>query len=72
MKYFKYGKPNPEWLKKRDAVREILTSDGSSLAQGALAYLWARNLKTLPIPGFRTIAQVKENAGAMLLGLLTM
>jgi aryl-alcohol dehydrogenase-like predicted oxidoreductase len=71
MKYFKNGKPNAAWLIKRDAVREILTSNGRSIAQGALAWLWARSPKTLPIPGFRTVAQVKENAGAMQFGPLT-
>jgi aryl-alcohol dehydrogenase-like predicted oxidoreductase len=72
MKYFKDGKPNAEWLSKRDAVRQILTSNGRSVSQGALAWLWARSQKTLPIPGFRTVAQVKENAGAMQFDPLTM
>jgi aryl-alcohol dehydrogenase-like predicted oxidoreductase len=72
MKYFKDGKPNPEWAAKRDAIREILTSQGRSIAQGALAWNWARSEKTLPIPGFRTVAQVQENAGAMQFGPLTM
>jgi len=71
MKYFKDGKPNTKWLSKRDAVRQILTSNGRTLAQGALAWLWARSQKTLPIPGFRTVAQVEENAGAMQFGPLT-
>lgn len=71
MKYFKDGKPNPVWLSRRDAVREILTSNGRSVAQGALAWLWAYSQKTLPIPGFRTVAQVKENTGAMQFGPLT-
>ena len=71
MKYFKDGKPNPEWASRRDAIREILTSKGRSLAQGALAWNWARSQKTLPIPGFRTVAQVQENAGAMQFGPLT-
>jgi aryl-alcohol dehydrogenase-like predicted oxidoreductase len=71
MKYFKDGKPNAEWLSKRDAVRQILTSNGRSMAQGALGWLWARSQKTLPIPGFRIVAQVKENAGAMQFGPLT-
>ena len=71
MKYFKDGQPNKEWLSKRDAVRQILTSEGRSVAQGALAWLWAYSEKTLPIPGFRTVAQVKENAGAMQFGPLT-
>jgi aryl-alcohol dehydrogenase-like predicted oxidoreductase len=71
MKYFKDGQPSPEFLEKVDAVREILTSDGRSLAQGALAWLWARSPKTLPIPGFRTVAQVDENCRAMAFGPLT-
>ena len=71
MKYFKDGKPNPEWAAKRDVIREILTSKGRSIAQGALAWNWARSEKTLPIPGFRTVVQVQENAGAMQFGPLT-
>jgi aryl-alcohol dehydrogenase-like predicted oxidoreductase len=71
MKYFKNGRPGAEWLKKRDAVREILKSRGRTVSQGALAWLWARSEKTLPIPGFRTVAQVTENAGAMKFGPLT-
>lgn len=71
MKYFKDGKPNPEWAAKRDAIREILTSKGRSIAQGALAWNWARSEKTLPIPGFRTVVQVQENVGAMQFGPLT-
>ena len=71
MKYFKDGKPSLEWMKKREAVQEILTSHGRTLSQGALAWLWARSEKTLPIPGFRTVAQVEENCGAMQFGALT-
>ncbi|MBG7702666.1 aldo/keto reductase [Streptomyces sp. MC1] len=62
---------DPEWLARIDAVREILTSDGRSLAQGALAWLWARSPRTVPIPGFRTVAQAEENAGALAKGPLT-
>ena len=71
MKYFKDGKPSPEWMKKREAVQEILTSRGRTISQGALAWLWARSEQTLPIPGFRTVAQVEENCGAMQFGALT-
>ena len=71
MKYFQGGKPSPEWLQKMDSVREILASGGRSLAQGALAWLWARSATTLPIPGFRTVAQVEENCRAMEFGPLT-
>ena len=71
MKYFKDGRPNPEWLKKLDATREILTSGGRTLAQGALAWIWARSERTIPIPGFRTVAQVEENTAAMQFGPLS-
>ncbi len=70
MKYFKDGKPNPEWFEKVAAVREIITSEGRTLAQGALAWLWGRSEVTLPIPGFRTVQQVEENAKAMKFGAL--
>jgi aryl-alcohol dehydrogenase-like predicted oxidoreductase len=71
MKYFKDGKPNPEWLGKVDAVRSVLTSGGRTLAQGAIAWLWARSSKNVPIPGFRTTKQVEENCGALRYGPLT-
>jgi aryl-alcohol dehydrogenase-like predicted oxidoreductase len=71
MKYFKEGYPSQAWLAKRAAIQEILTSDGRTLAQGALAWLWARSDRTLPIPGFRTVAQVEENCGALRFGPLT-
>jgi len=67
---FKEGKPNPEWLKKLDAIREILTIGGRTLAQGALAWIWGRSEKTIPIPGFKTVRQVEENATAMQFGPL--
>lgn len=71
IKYFKDGRPNPEWLKKLDAIREILASGGRTLAQGALAWIWGRSAQTIPIPGFRTVAQVEENCAAMQFGPLS-
>jgi aryl-alcohol dehydrogenase-like predicted oxidoreductase len=71
MSFFKDGKPSPEWLKKRDAVRQVLESDGRTLAQGALGWLWARSPRTIPIPGFRTVKQVEENAAALQRGPLS-
>lgn len=71
MKYFKNGKPSPEWLAKMEAVREILTSGGRTVAQGALAWLWGRSEQTIPIPGFRTVAQVQDNCAALKFGALT-
>ena len=58
-------------LSQLDALRDILTSNGRTLVQGALAWIWARSEKTIPIPGFKTVAQVEENARAMELGPLT-
>jgi aryl-alcohol dehydrogenase-like predicted oxidoreductase len=72
---------NDEWsrdhffsptLAQLDAIREILTSNGRTLVQGALAWIWGRSEKTIPIPGFKTAAQVEENAKAMELGPLTL
>ncbi|MGE5601932.1 MAG: aldo/keto reductase [Nitrososphaerales archaeon] len=71
MKYFKNGQPSAEYVHKLDAVREILTSGGRTVSQGALAWLWARSPKTVPIPGFRTVTQVQENARALELGPLS-
>ena len=58
-------------LSQLDAIREILTSNGRTLVQGALAWIWARSENTIPIPGFKTVAQVEENATAIELGPLT-
>ena len=58
-------------LSQLDSIREILTSQGRTLVQGALAWIWARSEKTIPIPGFKTVAQVEENARAMEFGPLT-
>jgi len=71
MKYFTDGKANPEWYAKLDAIREILTSNGRTLVQGALAWIWGRSEMTVPIPGFRTVEQVTENCKAMHFGPLT-
>ncbi|CAL9580081.1 aldo/keto reductase [Streptomyces sp. Tu 3180] len=62
---------DPAWLARVDALRDVLTSGGRTLAQGALAWLWARSPRTVPIPGFRSVAQVEENAGALEKGPLT-
>jgi aryl-alcohol dehydrogenase-like predicted oxidoreductase len=71
MTYFQSGRASQEWLDRIDAVREVLTSGGRTLAQGALAWLWARSEASIPIPGFRSVAQVEQNAGALSFGALT-
>jgi aryl-alcohol dehydrogenase-like predicted oxidoreductase len=52
------------WLERIAEVRAELTADGRSLVQGALGWIWGRSPLTLPLPGFRTVAQVEENVGA--------
>ncbi len=68
---FKDGKPTPAWLNALESIREVLTSGGRTLAQGALAWIWARSEKTVPIPGFKTVQQVEENCKALEFGPLT-
>jgi aryl-alcohol dehydrogenase-like predicted oxidoreductase len=65
MRYFDHGRPSAQWLARRDAIRDILTSGNRSPVQGALAWIWARSTATIPIPGFRTVSHVRENAGAL-------
>lgn len=68
---FADGGVNPEWLSKLESVREVLTSNGRTLAQGSLAWIWGASPLTVPIPGFKSVTQVQENAGAMAFGPLT-
>jgi aryl-alcohol dehydrogenase-like predicted oxidoreductase len=65
---------NPEIVKRLKIVnelREVFTSSGRTMAQGALAYIWALDERMVPIPGFKSVKQVTENAGAMEFGPLT-
>jgi aryl-alcohol dehydrogenase-like predicted oxidoreductase len=58
-------------LRMVDGLRDALTSGGRTLAQGALAWIWARSDRTIPIPGARNEGQVRENAAAMAHGPLS-
>jgi aryl-alcohol dehydrogenase-like predicted oxidoreductase len=71
MAYFQNGQPNAVWLAKLESIREILCAGGRTLAQGALAWLLARSEQTIPIPGFRTVKQVQENAAVLEQGALS-
>lgn len=68
---FKDGQPTRDWLDKLASIREILTSEGRTLGQGALAWIWAKSPVTIPIPGFKNVKQVEENCKAMNYGPLT-
>lgn len=65
---------SPEFAKRLqlvDELRDILTSNGRTMAQGALAYIWALDDRMIPIPGFKSVKQVEDNARTMELGPLT-
>jgi len=66
---FKEG-PIADFIQIVDDLKDVLTSDGRTLAQGALGWLWARSNVSIPIPGFKSVQQAKENAGAMDFGPL--
>ncbi len=65
LRWFQGGRPALEFLAQLDTVRETLTSDGRTLAQGALAWIWAHDERVIPLPGFRNRAQVEENTAAL-------
>jgi aryl-alcohol dehydrogenase-like predicted oxidoreductase len=48
--YFRNARPDLDALDRLAAIREILTSNGRTLAQGALAWVLARGPQTVPIP----------------------
>jgi aryl-alcohol dehydrogenase-like predicted oxidoreductase len=60
----------PSWLEQLAAVRELLTTDGRTLVQGALGYLLALDPALIPLPGVRTEAQATENASTLARGPL--
>ena len=61
MKYFKDGKPNPIWLEKMEAVREILTSSGLEKSRTAYAerrggcLVTSKHQIAYPEPGSRSL-----------------
>ncbi|MEM8501510.1 MAG: aldo/keto reductase, partial [Pseudomonadota bacterium] len=52
-------------------IRGILTSEGHTLPQAALAWLLTYSDTIIPIPGFKTLAQIQDSAGVLTKGLLT-
>ena len=59
-----------ERLELLEKIKEVLTEDDRSLAQGAIGWLWARSGHSIPIPGFRSIPQVEENVSSLRFGPL--
>ena len=50
------------------AVGLVLARAGRNYVQAALGWIWARSQRTVPVPGFRTVEHVEEDAEAMRLG----
>lgn len=69
--YFNQGVPNSRLLGKLEAIREIITSGGRTMVQGALAWNWGRSDYMVPIPGFKNVKQVEDNIRALDFGPLT-
>jgi aryl-alcohol dehydrogenase-like predicted oxidoreductase len=70
LRWFTDGHPNVDYLQRIDAVRDLLTAGGRTLAQGAIAWIWARDDRAIPLAGFRNASQVEDNAGALRYGPL--
>jgi aryl-alcohol dehydrogenase-like predicted oxidoreductase len=71
LRWFQGGRPAPEFLAQLDTVRDVLQRNGRTLAQGALAWIWAHDERAIPLPGFRNRQQVEENTAALALGPLS-
>ena len=63
----------PQNIQRVETVRKMFVEAGDprTPAQIALAWIWTRNHRTIPIPGFKTVTQVQENIQAMEFGLLS-
>lgn len=65
MTFFKNGTAHPDYVRRLESIRELLTTGGRTLAQGALGWILARSPAALPVPGFKTPQQVRDNLGAL-------
>ncbi|MEM7291152.1 MAG: aldo/keto reductase, partial [Pseudomonadota bacterium] len=65
MPYYQDGRVNPELLETLNAVRELLMTDGRTLVQGAIGWLWGKDPNNVPVPGARTVVQIQGIAGAL-------
>ncbi|MDJ0631419.1 MAG: aldo/keto reductase [Rhodobacter sp.] len=70
MDYFRGGEVSAAHVAKVEAVRELLTYGGRTVGQGALSWLLGKSSSVFPVPGAKTVEQVRENAKAAALGPL--
>jgi aryl-alcohol dehydrogenase-like predicted oxidoreductase len=60
-----------ERMELANSIRDVLTANGLTPAQGSLAWLLAKSTRTIPIPGFRNSRQVEENSAVLASGPLS-
>ena len=68
--YFIDARSNPKMLAQLDALQDLLTTDGRTLTQGAICWLWSKGDLNLPVPGARTVEQIEGVTGALAFGAL--
>lgn len=68
--YYIDGKPNSEYIDRLNAIRDLLQTDGRSIVQGALSWIWGKSEQNIPIPGARTVEQAEGLAAALSYGAL--
>jgi aryl-alcohol dehydrogenase-like predicted oxidoreductase len=68
--YFKPG-PMEAWLEQLRGDPGGADRRRQDPGPGRAGWLWARSAITIPIPGFKTVAQAEENAHAMAFGRST-
>lgn len=59
------GAPTTELVEAVDKVRALLTQDGRTVAQGALAWCLTQSDRAIPLPGCRTPEQAADNFGVL-------
>lgn len=70
MEYYTDGRVNSDFMQKLDAVRDLLTTNGRTLVQGALGWIWGQSETYVPIPGAQTEEQIEGISGAFTFGAL--
>lgn len=63
--WFAGGVPTDEAWQRLTDVRDVLTANGRTLAQGALAWVLATQPTGVPLPGFRRVEQVIDSVGVL-------
>jgi aryl-alcohol dehydrogenase-like predicted oxidoreductase len=71
MDYFRDGQVTEAHAAMFERVRDLLMEGGRSPAQGALAWVLARNPRAVPLPGFRTPEQVEDLCATLASGPLS-